>query len=106
MVQTINVAEAAKARSAEMLAKAKAKKPLPTIRPINMSPEKIAAIHADLAALEVPPDEDAIDRYRRLQRLMREGYELSEEDKDWMDYFATTPRGRGVIGCMPDTKEA
>ena len=102
MVQSINVAEAAKARAGEMLAKAKAKKPLPAIRAIGMSAEKIASIHAELAAQEIPPDEDAIDRYRRLSRATV----VSLEDREWLAYFETTPRGRGVVGFMSDTKQA
>jgi hypothetical protein len=93
-VETLAVAEAAAAQAAEKAANARKHKPLPEKRPLEIPADALAQIRRDLAQ---GATEDAVDRYVRLRRASQ----VSPEDRDWMDFFETTPRGIGLLEVMP-----
>lgn len=100
MVESVAVAEAAKAHAATVLAETKAKRGIP-VQKLNISEATLAQIQADLNAL---PEEDPLDRFIRLIRTPKSLWEPG--DAEFYDFFATTPRGQGVLQLTDQPKQA
>jgi len=94
MVQTQSLIEATRALQADLEAQARTLKPLLEKRELGLSDEQVARVKAELNR---KPEEDSVDRYVRLRRLPM----VSQEDRDWMDRFETTPRGIGALKLIP-----
>jgi hypothetical protein len=97
-VSSLSLAAAATAKAADALAAIRAKQE-PAPAP-SLDPQVEAEIRESL--VPKPPLEDPKDRFIRLLRAPS----VSTADREWMDFFATTPEGEGILFGFQSFKQA